>query len=78
MLFAVIPLSQFMPIIGRLFVNRFGNVRSMGVFSTARYIMAAPLLVVALFAGAGQTTVAVALLFSSSACWASIWRAGPA
>ena len=62
-LFAVIPLSQFMPIIGRLFVNRFGNVRSMGVFWTARVIMAAPLLVVALFAGAGQTSVAVALLF---------------
>ena len=62
-LFAVIPLSQFMPIIGRLFVNRFGNVRSMGVFWTARFIMAAPLLVVALFAGAGQTSVAVALLF---------------
>ena len=62
-LFAVIPLSQFMPMIGRLFVNRFGNVRSMGVFWTARVIMAAPLLVVALFAGAGLTTVAVALLF---------------
>ena len=62
-LFAVIPLSQFMPLIGRLFVTRLGNVRSMGLFWSARSIMAAPLLVVALFAGAGRTTVAVALLF---------------
>ena len=62
-LFAVIPLSQFMPIIGRLLVNRLGYVRSMGLFQSARYVMAAPLLLVALFAGMGQTTAAVALLF---------------
>lgn len=63
LLLACIPLAQFMPIAGRIFVNRFGNVRSMGVFWIARYVLAAPLLAVSLFAGAGQTRAAVVLLF---------------
>ena len=62
-LFAFIPLSQFMPIIARLIVNRIGNVRTMGLFWTARYLMAAPILAVSLFAGTGRTSIAVALLF---------------
>ncbi len=62
-LLACIPLAQFMPIIGRAFVNRMGNVRSMGLFWIVRYVLAAPLLAVSLFAGTGHTGVAVSLLF---------------
>ena len=62
-LLACIPLAQFMPIIGRAFVNRLGNVRAMGLFWIARYVLAAPLLAVSLFAAAGDTGTAVSLLF---------------